>query len=137
MRPVHCFVSVLCEQNEAVLMPITKRYATAIFFSLSQTLKLSFLLSLNYLGSMPSMLVVAPSESSSMLCTYPQTTKPSKQRRKGTQKPISRTSLNHSPLFFLHSSESPLRCGHRCHRCGSSHSPVRVIKIKMLSDLLV
>ena len=77
--------------------------------------------------SMPSMLVGAPFESSSMLCTYPRTTKPSKQRRKGTQKPITHSSLlwTSSPLWTS-SSEPPLRCGHHCRRCGFLHSPVRL-----------
>ena len=89
--------------------------------------------------SMPSMLVGAPFESSSMLRTYPQTTKPSKQRRKRTQKPIT-----HSSLLWTSFSEPPLRCGHRCRRCGHRccrcgflHSPVRLKYLLMLFDLLV
>ena len=98
---------------------------------------LFFFFSLNYLGSMPSMLVGAPFESSSMLCTYPRTTKSSKQSTLGTQKPITHSSLNHSPLFFLHLSELPLRCGHRCRYYGSLHSPVKVKLLFMLFGLLV
>ena len=116
---------VLCEQNHIAVLKHIKGlhcvngyfHQAALFASLSQLP-----------CSMPSMLVGAPFESSSMLCTYPRTTKPSKQRRKGTQKPIT-----HSSLLWTSSSEPPLRCGHRCRRCGHRcrrcgflYSPVRL-----------
>ena len=76
---------------------------------------------------MPLKLFNAPFESSSMSCTYPPTTKSSKQSTHGTSKPIMRNSLNHSPLFFLRSSEPSLRYGHRCRHCGSLHSRVSCV----------
>ena len=64
----------------------------------------------------------APSESSAMNCTYPPTTKPSKQSTHSNCKPITRNMLTRSPLFFLRSSSPSLRLGHHCRHCGSLHS---------------
>ena len=118
---------VLCEQNHTASEAKRCAASTAI----SPTCVICFFLS-QLPSSMPSMLVGAPFESSSMLRTYPRTTKPSKQRRKRTQKPIT-----HSSLLWTSFSEPPLRCGHRCRRCGFLHSPVRLKYLLMLFDLLV
>ena len=125
---------VLCEQNHTASEAKRCTASTAI----SPTCVICFFLS-QLPCSMPSMLVGAPFESSSMLRTYPRTTKPSKQRRKRTQKPIP-----HSSLLWTSFSEPPLRCGHRCRRCGNRcrrcgflHSPVRLKYLLMLFDLLV
>ncbi|XP_075653121.1 uncharacterized protein LOC142623568 [Castanea sativa] len=75
----------------------------------------------------------APSESSSMNCTYPPITKPSKQSTHGRRKPITRNSLKRPPLFFLRASEPSLRLGHRCRHCGSLHSRKEVVA-KMVKE---
>ena len=137
-RPVHpcascSFLRVLFEQNHiTVLKRIKIVHCLNGYFHQAESVICFFLSQLPC--SMPSMLVGAPFKSSSMLCTYPRTTKPSKQRRKGTQKPITHSSLlwTSSPLWTS-SSEPPLRCGHRCcrcghhcRRCGFLHSSVRL-----------
>ena len=93
------------------------------------SLSLAFFFSLNYRGRMSSKLFNTPSESFSMNCTYPPTTKPSKQSTHGTSKPITRNSLKRSPLFFLCLSSLSLRLGHCCRHCGcgSLHSRVSCI----------
>ena len=120
------FLHVLCEQNHtAVLKRIKTVHCLNGYFHQAESVLYFFLSQLPC--SMPSMLVGALSESSSMLCTYPRTTKPSKQRRKGTQKPITHSSLLWtSSSLWISLSEPPLRCGHRCRRCGFLHSPVRL-----------
>ena len=82
---------------------------------------------LNYRGKMPSKLFNAPSKTTSMNCTYPPTTKPSKQSTHDTSKPITRNSLKRSPLFFISSSSPSLRLGHRCRHFGSLHSRVSCV----------
>ena len=116
---------VLCEQNHTASEAHQNGALPQRLFS--PTCVICFFLS-QLPCSMPSMLVGAPFESSSMLRTYPRTTTPSKQRRKRTQKPIT-----HSSLLWTSFSEPPLRCGHRCRRCGHRcrhcgflHSPVRL-----------
>ena len=77
------FLRVLCEQNHtAVLKRIKTVHCLNGYFHQAESVLCFFLSQLPC--SMPLMLVGAPFESSSMLCTYPRTTKPSKQRRKGT-----------------------------------------------------
>ena len=82
-------------------------------------------------------LINVPSESSSMNCTYPPTTKPSKQSTYGNCKPITRNALTRSPLFFLRSSSHFLRLGHRCRHYESLHSWVSYVWLLMLYDLLM
>ena len=111
---IHCTSTAIWSKRCALFNAI---------FAFSST----FFFSLNYRGKMPSKLFNAPSKTTSMNCTYPPTTKPSKQSTHDTSKPITRNSLKRSPLFFISSSSPSLRLGHRCRHFRSLHSRVSCV----------